>query len=88
MVFEQSSTQAISAQMGSLDIGKAELSNRLKWGGGGKILIRLHSCLSGETGWSTAEINKVTNVLELSDAWAHIELAKSEQILSNSRLAE
>lgn len=87
MVFEQSSTQAISAQMGSLDIGKAELSNRLKWGGG-KILIRLHSCLSGETGWSTAEINKVTNVLELSDAWAHIELAKSEQILSNSRLAE
>lgn len=33
MVFEQSPTQAISAQMGSLDIGKAELSNRLKWGG-------------------------------------------------------
>lgn len=38
MVFEQSPTQAISAQMGSLDIGKAELSNRLKWGGGVRFL--------------------------------------------------
>lgn len=34
MVFEQSLTQAISAQMGSLDIDKTEPSNRLKWGVG------------------------------------------------------
>lgn len=63
-------------------------SHQTAWSGGwGKNLIRLNSCLSDETGWSTAEINKVINALELSDAWAHIELAKNEQVLSKSRLA-
>lgn len=83
-VFEQSLTRAISAQMGRLGIGKTELSHRLNWG---ENLVRLNSRLSGETGWSTAEINKVANALELPDAWALIDLAKSEQELSNSRLA-
>lgn len=83
-VFEQSLTRAISAQMGRLGIGKTELSHRLKWG---ENLVRLNSRLSGETGWSTAEINNVANALELPDAWALIDLAKSEQELSNSKLA-
>ena len=43
--------------------------------------------LNNHTEWKLDELDAIAQTLQLPDAWALIDLAKSEQELSNSRLA-
>lgn len=82
--FETSLNKAVEAQRGRAGISKKELSKRLGWGAN---LSRLNARLSGESGWTTTEIDKVSKSLGLSDGWALLDLARQEQRLADSGLA-
>lgn len=82
--FEKNLNKAIEAQRGRLGISKKELSKRLGWGAN---LTRLNARLTGESGWTTAEIDQVSKSFGFSDGWGLLDLARQEQQLSDNGLA-
>ena len=82
--FETCLNKAVEAQRGRAGISKTELSRRLGWG---VNLSRLNARLSGDAGWTTTELDKVSKSLGLADGWALLDLARQEQHLADSRLA-
>ncbi len=85
--FAKNLNKAIEAERGRSGISKKVLSRRLGWGGGGANLTRLNARLSGDSGWTTAEIDQVSNALGFSDGWALLDLARQEQRLADAGLA-
>lgn len=82
--FEKNLNKAIEAERGRSGISKKVLSRRLGWGAN---LTRLNARLSGESGWTTAEIDQVSKALGFSDGWDLIDLARQEQRLADAGLA-